>query len=75
MKKYECKDVSAEKDRQELMRDAFIGGMILVAVRQTLMLENRELTFQQAYEQARAQEMACKNAEIFLENNACNRLR
>ena len=41
----ECKDVSTEDYRLELMRDAFIAGMTSVPIRQRL-LENRELTFQ-----------------------------
>ena len=52
------------------MRDAFIAGMTSIPIRQRL-LENRELTFQQAYEQARAQEMAYRNAETFREDATC----
>ena len=52
------------------MRDAFIAGMTSVLIRQRL-LENRELTFHQAYEQARAQEMAYRNAETFGEDTTC----
>ena len=68
----ECvrKDVSAKDYRLELMRDAFIAGMTSVPIRQRL-LENRKLTFQQAYEQAWAQEMAYRNAETFREDTTC----
>ena len=65
-KECDCKNVTGEQYRSELMRDAFIAGMLSVPIRQRL-LENRELTFRQAYEQARAQEMAHKNAETFKE--------
>ena len=58
--------MTGEQYRSELMCDAFIAGMLSVPIRQRL-LENRELTFRQAYEQARAQEMAHKNAETFKE--------
>ena len=60
----ECKNVSAEHYRLELMRDALKAGMTSVSIHQRL-LENRELSFQQAYDQARAQEIAYKNAETF----------
>ena len=46
------------------MRDAFIAGMSSIPIRQRLS-ENRTLTFQQAYDQARAQELAYKSAETF----------
>ena len=69
-KECECKDVSAEDYRLELMRDAFTAGRTSVLIRRRL-LENRELTFQQAYEQARAQEMAYRNAETFREDTTC----
>ena len=36
------------------------------------LLENRELTLQQAYEQAQAQEMAYRNAETFREDTTCS---
>ena len=70
-KECECKDVSAEDYRLELMRDAFIAGMTSVLIRQRL-LENKELTFRQACEQARAQEMANRNPETFREDITCN---
>ena len=65
-KECDCNNVTGEQYRSELMRDAFIAGMLSVPIRQRL-LKNRELTFRQAYEQARAQEMAHKNAETFKE--------
>ena len=56
--------MTAEQHRLELMRDAFIAGMSSIPIRQRL-LENRTLTFQQAYDQARAQELAYKSSETF----------
>ena len=63
-KEYDCKNVPGEPYRLEFMRDAFIAGMLSAPIRQRL-LENMGLTFGQAYEQARAQEMDLKNAETF----------
>ena len=56
-KECDCQNVTAEQHRLELMRDAFIAGMSSIPIRQRL-LENRTLTFQQAYDQARAQKLA-----------------
>ena len=67
-KECDCHDVTAEQYRLELMRDAFIAGMLSVSIQERL-LENRNLTFRQAYEQARAQELAHKNSESFKELN------
>jgi len=67
----DCRDVTAENYRLELMRDAFIAGMLSVPIRQRLH-ENREMTFWQAYNQARDQEMAHRNAETFQEPGTCS---
>ena len=53
------------------MSDAFIAGMSSIPIRQRL-LENRTLTFQQAYDQARAQELAYKSSETFQCTTTCN---
>ena len=58
--------MTAKQYRLELMRDAFIAGLLSVSMQQKL-LENRDLTFCQAYKQARAQELAYRNAESFEE--------
>ena len=60
----DCRGVTAEQYRLALMRDAFIAGLLSVSIQQRL-LENRDLTFRQAYELARAQKLAQKNAESF----------
>ena len=60
-KECECEDVSAEDYRLELMRDAFIAEMTSIPIRQRL-LKDRDLTFQQTYDQALAQKMAIRNA-------------
>ena len=63
--------MTAEQHRLELMRDAFIAGMSSIPIRQRL-LENRTLTFQQAYDLAKAQELAYKSSEIFQSTTTCN---
>ena len=63
-REYDCHDVIAEQYRLKLMRDAFIAGLLSVSIQQRL-LENRDLTFRQANEQARAQELAQRNVEPF----------
>ena len=70
-KECDCQNVTAEQHRLELMRDAFIAGMSSIPIRQRL-LENRTLTFQQAYDQARAQELAYKSSETFQSTTTCN---
>ena len=67
-KECDCHEVTAEQYRLELIRDAFIAGMLSISIQERL-LENRNLTFRQAYEQARAQELAHKNSESFKELN------
>ena len=46
------------------MRDTLIAGLSSTAIRLRL-LENRNLAFQEAYDQARAQELAYKNSEAY----------
>ena len=46
------------------MRETLIAGMSSIPIRQRL-LENRTLTFQLAYDQARAQELPYKSSETF----------
>ena len=53
------------------MRDAFIAGTSSMPIWQRL-LENRTRTFQQAYDQVRAQELAYKSSEIFQNTTTCN---
>ena len=63
--------MTAEQHRLELMRDAFIANMSSIPIRQRL-LQNRTLTFQQACDQARAQELAYKSFETFQGTTTCN---
>ena len=70
-KECDCQNVTAEQHRLELMRDAFIAGMSSTPVRQRL-LENRTLTFQQEYDQARAQELDYKSSKTFQGTTTCN---
>ena len=69
-KECDCQNVTAEQHRLESMRDAFFAGMSSIPIRQRL-LENRTLTFQQAYDQARAQELAYKSSETFQGTTTC----
>ena len=63
-KQCDFQNVTAENYRLELMRDAVIAGSSSTPIRLRL-LENRNLAFQEAYDQARAQELACKNSEAY----------
>ena len=58
------KTVSAEEYRNELIRDAFINGIISNAIRQRL-LENKELTLDTAFDQARSLDLAQKNSQAY----------
>ena len=57
-------NVTAENYKVELMRDALYAGLSSTSVRLRL-LENRNLAFQKAYDQARAQELAYKTSEAY----------
>ena len=56
--------VDANHNREDSIRDAFITGLRSPAVRQRL-LENQTLTMKEAFEQARALELAQKQAESY----------
>ena len=56
--------VAAEQYKQEMIRDAFINGLLSHAIRQRL-LENRELELATAFEQARTLDLAQKNSEAY----------
>ena len=74
--------MTAEEDRLELTRDALIAGLssmrdaLIAGLSSTAMrlrlLENRNLNFRDAYDQARAQELAFKNSDIFQGHATCN---
>ncbi|KMQ83171.1 hypothetical protein RF55_20731 [Lasius niger] len=51
------KDVTAEQNKNEYIRDAFISGLLCSRIRQRL-LKNITLTMDAAFDQARALEMA-----------------
>lgn len=56
---------TAEKVKEDAIRDAFISGILSNTIRQRL-LENQKLDLDTAVSQARAQEMAQKQSETFL---------
>ena len=60
--------VTAEKNKQNAIRDAFITGLQSNAIRQRL-LENRTLDLDTAFDQARSLESAQKNVESYANNN------
>ena len=60
--------VSAEKNKQNAIRDAFITGLLSNAIRQRL-LENKTLDLDTMFDQARSLETAQKNAELYSNNN------
>lgn len=57
--------VTAEVYRSEMIRDSFINGLSSNYIRQSL-LENAELTLDQAYQQARTLHIAQKNSEAYV---------
>ena len=64
-----CKDcnfraVTAEGYVQQIIRDAFINGLASSAIRQRL-LENRDLTLHQAYDQANAFDCALHHSSAY----------
>jgi len=56
--------VTTEQYKQEMVRDAFINGLLSHVIRQML-LENRELDLATAFEQARTLDLAQKNSEAY----------
>ena len=56
--------MTAEQHRQSYIRDTFINGLYSKEIWQRL-LENMTLTLDQAFEQARSQEMAYRNSETY----------
>ena len=62
------KSVSAEKNREDFIRDSFINGLRSKGIHQRL-LENRTLDLKTAFDQARALEMAQKNSESYYRPN------
>ena len=56
--------VTAEENRQEYIRDAFINGLTSQTIRQRL-LENNDLSLDAAKQKARALEQAQKRAESY----------
>ena len=56
--------VNAQQYRDDMKRDSFISGISSCFIRERL-LENRTLTFTQAYEKARALEIAKLNSEQY----------
>ncbi|XP_059053675.1 uncharacterized protein LOC131847961 [Achroia grisella] len=65
------KDVKAEQYRSEYIRDAFIAGISSHKIRQRL-LENLELSLDQAFNQALSLEMAETNSRSFNDNIPLN---
>ena len=59
------RDVTAEKYRNELVRDAFINGIASHSIRQRL-LENSELTVTQAFHNARSLRTAQERSAAYL---------
>ena len=62
-------EVTADQNRNEHIRDAFINGIASANIRQRL-LENNELTLDQALQLARAQEQAQVHSQSFDNNVA-----
>ena len=66
-KECDFKAVSAEKNKEEAIRDAFISGLISNQIRQRL-LENRSLDLQTAFDLARSLEMAEQQSQTYYTN-------
>ena len=56
--------VTAEQYREELVRDAFINGLLSPPIRQRL-LENQKLTLSEAFDQARSLDSAQRNSAMY----------
>ncbi|XP_042236977.1 uncharacterized protein LOC121876105 [Homarus americanus] len=63
------KAVSAEANRDEYNRDAFINGLLSPMIRQRL-LENKTLDLATAFDQARVLDLAQRNSESYLRSQA-----
>lgn len=65
----DCKfePVSADKYREECIRDAFISGISSTDIRKRL-LENNTLTLTEALSKARALDLAQRNSEFYFQN-------
>ena len=55
--------VSAKLYKEEAIRDAFISGILSDEIRQQRLLEDHDLSLQNAFDKARSLEIAQKNAE------------
>ena len=58
------RDVTAEVNRLEFIRDAFIDGLLSSCIRQRL-LENRELDLETAFNQACSLELAQEHSQVY----------
>lgn len=67
-RKCELKDVTAEKYREELVRDSFINGILSTPIRQRL-LENQNSSLAEIFDQALSLETAQKSAESYEHRN------
>lgn len=65
------KAVSAEQNKNDYIRDAFIAGLLSAPIRQRL-LENTSLQLEEAFNQARSLEMAQLHSGSFASNNIIN---
>ena len=65
----QLRDVTAEEYRNELVRDAFINGIQSHSIRQRL-LENNELSVDQAFEKACSLRTAQEHSEAYLNPNS-----
>ena len=63
------KAVTAEVNRQEYVRDAFINGLSSCEIRRRL-LENNELSLDNAFKQARSLELAQRHSADYVRNNS-----
>ena len=62
------KQVTAQQYREEMLLNAFVGGLVSDVIRQRL-LEEDDLTFDKAVTSARAQELAQRNNKCYQKNN------
>ena len=63
--------VSGDQYKQEMVRDAFINGILSPGIRQRL-LENDRLILETAVQQARSLDLAQKNAEFYSQSRGIN---
>ena len=64
-------NVTGEEYRKEMIRDAFINGITSHSIRQRL-LENAELSLEQAFETARTLDSAQRSSEVYVTNSVNN---